>query len=213
MLTLLVIAMFGQTGVCKAGTSCQVNKLTVTSGFIDLRNTANASGIRFGQPGTSALMYDSAAGWEFDALSGAAVLTCNHGTQQCTAVTALNSPVINSTAVFRLNGNTYISTTAPTLGAGWGTSPTIVGSNGTAVFQINVGTGGTATNGTITLPAATTGWFCTCEDVTTINTTVARCRQTGLGTTTSVNIGNYTSADIAGAWASSDKILVSCMAY
>jgi hypothetical protein len=111
------------------------------------------------------------------------------------------------------NGTLLVSHTAPTISSGFGTSPSIVASNGTASFQINVGTGGVATTGVIGLPTATTGWVCTCEDVTTQNTTVARTRQTGLGTTTTCPIGDFTSADVAGAWAASDKLVCQAFAY
>jgi hypothetical protein len=49
--------------------------------------------------------------------------------------------------------------------------------------------------------------------VTTQNTTVARTRQTGLGTTTTCPIGDFTSADVAGAWAASDKLVCQAFAY
>lgn len=109
--------------------------------------------------------------------------------------------------------NRAVSTTAPTISSGFGTSPSIVSSNGSLSFQINVGTGGVATTGVIGLPTATNGWVCTCEDVTTQSTTVARTRQTGLGTTNTCPIGDFTSADVAGAWVASDKLTCIAVAY
>lgn len=109
--------------------------------------------------------------------------------------------------------NMFTQNTAPTISSGFGSSPSIVSSNGSLSFQINVGTGGVATTGVIGLPTAANGWVCTCEDVTTQNTTVARTRQTGLGTTTTCPIGDFTSADVAGAWVASDKLTCIAVAY
>lgn len=108
--------------------------------------------------------------------------------------------------------NTVISTTAPTIGSGFGTSPTIVASNGTAAFQVNVGTGGTASSGVITMPAAVNGWSCSAADVTTQSSSVFLTKQTA-STTTSVTITNYNTAGAATAWVASDKINMMCMAF
>jgi hypothetical protein len=56
------------------------------------------------------------------------------------------------------------SSTPPTVSSGFGTSPSIVNSNGTAAFTVNVGTGGVATSGVLALPTATTGWNCFVDD-------------------------------------------------
>lgn len=95
-----------------------------------------------------------------------------------------------------------ISGTAPTIGSGFGTSPSIVANNGTAAFTVNVGTGGVATSGVLTLPAATTGWNCFVIDRT--NNTVTRETAT---TTTSATL------TAASAWAASDILQVSCFGY
>lgn len=108
--------------------------------------------------------------------------------------------------------NVMISQTAPTIGSGFGTSPSIVASNGTAAFQVNVGTGGTASSGTITMPTAANGWSCSANDVTTVSTSVFLTRQTA-STATSVTITNYNTAGAATAWVASDKINMQCMAF
>jgi hypothetical protein len=57
-----------------------------------------------------------------------------------------------------------ISSTAPTISSGFGTSPSIVSANSTASFRVNVGTGGVATSGVVGLPtAAGNGWSCTVQ--------------------------------------------------
>lgn len=113
---------------------------------------------------------------------------------------------------YQLGGKLAWSTTAPTISSGFGTSPSIVASNGTAAFTVNVGTGGTATSGVIGLPTASTGWACYANDVTTTSTTVFLTKQTAT-TTTSATFGNFTTAGVAGAWAASDVLQVRCTAY
>jgi hypothetical protein len=105
-----------------------------------------------------------------------------------------------------------MAATAPTISSGFGTGASVVSNNGPASFTINVGTGGTATNGVIGLPSATTGWNCTCEDITTTSATVNRCKQTGVGTSTTVPIGNFNTTPAAAAWVASDILTVSCLA-
>lgn len=103
-----------------------------------------------------------------------------------------------------------VSATAPTIGSGFGTSPAIVASNGTAAFQVNVGTGGAANTGTITMPAAANGWSCSAVDVTTPATNFTR--QTG-STTTSVSVSNYNAAGALAAWTASDRLNLMCAAF
>lgn len=97
--------------------------------------------------------------------------------------------------------NLLLSRTAPTI-SGFGTSPSIVFSNGTAELEINVGTGGTATTGTLTLPAAANGWDCRAQDM---NTNIVT-RETAFSTTS-------VSLTAASAWTASDKLLVHCGAF
>jgi hypothetical protein len=95
-----------------------------------------------------------------------------------------------------------ISPTAPTISSGFGTAPSIVTANGTGAFTLNVGTGSVATSGVVGLPAARTGWFCNVIDQTT--NTVTRTTAT---TTTTATL------TAAAAWAASDVLQVSCLAY
>jgi hypothetical protein len=118
--------------------------------------------------------------------------------------------------VFSTSFNTsklLISATAPTISSGFGTGPSIPSNNGTAAFNINVGTGGAATTGVIGLPAATTGWIVFCSDITTQNATVDKTQQIGAGSTTTVTVGNFTDLGVAGAWAASDILACTAHAY
>lgn len=106
--------------------------------------------------------------------------------------------------------NLIDSTTAPTV-SGFCTSPSVPANNGTWAFTINVGTACAASTGTITLPAATTGWICDLHDVTTPTTNIVE--MTG-GTTTTVTVQNYVrTTGIAGNFTTSDVLRVKCSAY
>lgn len=95
-----------------------------------------------------------------------------------------------------------LSATAPTISSGFGTSPSIVNSNGTAAFEINVGTGGSATSGVIGLPTAAVGWSC---QVTDTNTNIVT-RETAFTATT-------VTVTAASAWTASDNLLFNCGAF
>jgi hypothetical protein len=110
-----------------------------------------------------------------------------------------------------LNASAYVSatssallmsSTAPTISSGFGTSPSIASNNGTASFRVNVGTGGAATSGVVGLATASNGWNCQVIDMT--NNTVTR--ETA-STTTSVTV------TAAAAWAASDILIFNCFGY
>jgi hypothetical protein len=121
--------------------------------------------------------------------------------------------ILQARATFKIGGSggkLVDSATAPTL-SGFGTSPSVIANNGTVAFSINVGTGGSASTGTITLPAATTGWVCVAQDITNPDSFITS--QTG-GTTTTATLKNYSrTTGAAIAWTASDILLVSCRAY
>lgn len=65
----------------------------------------------------------------------------------------------------RIGGVLAISGTAPTITSA-GTSPSIASSNGSFTFQVNVGTGGTATTIVLAMPTAPNGWNAYAENIT-----------------------------------------------
>lgn len=110
------------------------------------------------------------------------------------------------------NGVLLSSATAPTIASGFGTTPSVVSGNGTATFTINVGTGGTASSGVVTMPAATTGWNCTVTP--TAAPQAGAVMYSAPTSTTSITITNYTlSTGAALAWPASTVIAVSCVGY
>lgn len=112
----------------------------------------------------------------------------------------------------KLPNGVLISTTAPTIGSGFGISPSVPNNNGTAVFTVNVGTGGTATSGVVTMPAATTGWACTASP--TSSPQAGAQTDSAPTSTTSITLTNYTLATgVALAWPASTVLEVICSGY
>lgn len=184
----------------------------------------SAAAIRIFGGGTNA---NSTTAYQFGGTSNVnqVISGCESGTNAATFGASANKNTVICTNVGNMHAATDSGTNnqvwqpggiwqsvQPAIASGFGSSPSVVGPNGPGSFTINVGTGGSATNGSITLPKSATGWNCTCEDITTFSTTVFRCRQTAAGSSTSVNIGNFTSAGAAGAWVASDIVNVSCAA-
>jgi len=121
----------------------------------------------------------------------------------------ISGVTVNATAL-SLNNNLVATTaTLPTIGSGFGTSPTISAVS-TFVFKIVVGTGGAA-NGSITLPTAPNGWLAFAADVTSGSTLFLQL--TG-STATSVTFTSYSVTTGAAAnMAAGDVILVNAIAY
>ena len=125
------------------------------------------------------------------------------------AAAQTTGPVTATTAYF-MGVKLLNSATAPTIASGFGTSPSIVNSNGTASFSVNVGTGGTASSGVITMPAASTNW--NCSVVNPLSGAGAFTQQSA-HSSTSVTLTNYTIAtDVALAWTASYVIELNCSA-
>jgi hypothetical protein len=105
----------------------------------------------------------------------------------------------------------WSSTTAPTISAGFCSSPSVSNNNGTASFEITVGSACGAGTGTITLPSAAHKWTCSFVDVTTPNTHVIR--QTG-GSATTVTVQDYSGTTGATQnMVASDVIQAQCAGY
>jgi hypothetical protein len=115
-----------------------------------------------------------------------------------------------SYSFYNVNGVRVLSATAPTIASGFGTSPSITASAGTAAFKVTVGTGGAA-SGVLTFPAATTGWAVNCTDVTNRVTIVAVAVSTS---TTSVTVEAYSrTTGLASTFVAGDVLEFSALGY
>jgi hypothetical protein len=108
--------------------------------------------------------------------------------------------------------NLVSSGTAPTIASGFGTSPSITASNGTAAFEIHIGTGGTVSSGALTMPTATNGWVCDAQDISTVSASVFQTKQIAT-TATSVTFQNYSTAAVPTAWTAGDNLVIKCSAF
>jgi len=122
--------------------------------------------------------------------------------------TALRISTIN------LGPNLSFSNAAPTISAGFGTTPSVTAGT-TAAFRLDVGTGGAASSGTIGLPTAMTGWNCEVENLTgtLANRADQRTLQISSTTTTAVVENQTISTGAVLVWTASDILAVSCTAF
>jgi hypothetical protein len=105
-------------------------------------------------------------------------------------------------AAFKLSGKLTASSTAATISGGFGSGASITASTGTTAWTINVGTGGTASSGTFTMPAAVNEWFCDCRDEAAA-VGLTQTRPSG-GNGNSCSVANVnTATGVAAAWAAS----------
>src|SRR5208283_1912555 len=108
--------------------------------------------------------------------------------------------------------NTFVFNSSPTISSGFGTSPSVPNANGTATFRINVGGGGTATNGVIAMPTANAGWNCSVGNLTAHS--AHRADDTVQTASAAVTVENQTkSTGAAIAWTAADLIYLNCVAF
>lgn len=149
------------------------------------------AGFTFGSAGTE--FFGMAAGASASVVGGAGSLQI--GSSQGTGET------------LAIGGRTVMRNTAPTITAGAGAS--IVASNGTAAFRVDLG--GAAGTGTITLPAATTGWVLYMQCITNPDNTIIS--QTGTTTTTATFKSYSRTTGAAANWAANENATCIAIAY
>jgi hypothetical protein len=107
--------------------------------------------------------------------------------------------------------NKLLWNTAPTISAGFGTGAAVSQNNGPGAFRVNVGTS-PGNNGTVGLPSTLGGWTCTCQDITTVDTSRFYCKQTSSAASSAV-LTNFNTAGTATAWVANDNLEVSCLSH
>lgn len=119
-----------------------------------------------------------------------------------------------SATSYSLNGIMLKSATAPTILSGFGPSPSVASSNGTATFRLNVGTGGTAKSGVIGMPTAANGWNCHFDVFDPSSTNLRSQTVVTASSTYSVTVTNeLISSGAATAWPARTVLIGSCSAY
>lgn len=105
--------------------------------------------------------------------------------------------------------NLLLSSTAPTIASGCGGgAPTISAANGTGAFRVTIGTAVGSTC-VINMPAATAGWNCYANDLTTHTTANSFVMQTA-SATNQITLTGFSDIMGVATWVASDVIAVSC---
>lgn len=173
-----------------------------------LAATAAAGNSAFSVPVQAYISLDPTGNDSFIRAPAAGVigLTTNIVQPESDNATALGGPsnrwsLINVMQYRLGSAATFAFATAPTISSGFGGTPSIVASNGSVAFEVNVGTGASASSGVIGLPTATTGWVCHCQN---LNPTAGALTEMTATTTASCTLSNLTlSTGIATAWSAS----------
>ena len=144
------VSNFAHASGMTANANYNPANVTITGGTINIANSTTGSGI---------IGTNSSTGYGVS------------GTNSGTGVGVFGSSVggyggqfdrLNTIHHYDLNGIILFSATAPTISSGFGTGPSITATNGTAAFNLTIGTGGTDSSGIINFPTgAFNGWNCT----------------------------------------------------
>jgi hypothetical protein len=209
-------------GTSSGGEADYFDSTTVTNGTCTYSLTTTS-----GQTaGTPALVGNAMRSWlslENNAASCLGCGTSNGGTgwygfnlspSEYTTANAAGGPgvfVHNITVLGTCVGCSPAGSSPPTIASGFGSGASIVNSNGTAAFTINVGTSNTGT-GVLTMPSAPHGWACMVTDGTTTSGNVFITRSVPTSST-SVTLQNYTNLVATHAWVDSDVLEVTCGSY
>lgn len=201
----------GGTFTLTGGAGGAVSGTTSVTGGIgsSVTLTAGAGGAATGGSGTR----NGGAGGNVTITTGAGGTGATaNGASGSIALQVAGTTILGlSSASINIGTTLLISTTAPTISSGFGTSPSVPNSNSTAVFTVNVGTGGTATAGVVAMPTAVNGWACKVTDITTTDSFVT---EQNAMTTTTVSVKNYSrTTGLAIAWTASDILQFQCKAY
>lgn len=192
--------------------------LRLTSNMFMDTGTIGAAGAMTLNPATTFAVHGS----NFDVTTAGVVtatgaITNNSGANDITAGHSfITASTTGGVAVTGVGGvyqmtNKMFQNVVPTISSGFGASPSVVTSNGTASFTINVGTGGAATSGVIALNStAVNGWVCNCQDITTTPGTFRTVMTATSTTTCTVSNYNTTTAALA-AWTASDILHCTAM--
>ena len=112
-------------------------------------------------------------------------------------------------SAYKLNGKPLVTGIAPTIASGFGTGPSLVWTNGSTVFNLQMGSGGVDSSGIITMgSAAPNAWACFLLNINNPGTTTS---YVSASTTTTITISNITTATgVAVAWGAYTQVRAIC---
>lgn len=171
--------------------------------------------------GTAASANTGTSGATVGLLNGSNTVSGNNtysGTS--TFSNTVNYSALTASATLCTDGSKNVTTTGcpgstgfhtPSFTAGqFGTGATLAGTDA-RFFSITVGTGLVATTSTLNFsPSAANAIYCKVDDVTHNSTEIFITNQIGVGTTSSVVIGNVTNLAVATPWLAGDVLNISC---
>lgn len=193
------------------GNSALVNNLTGND------NTAVGAGSLFFTTGASNTAVGSNSGARVTG-TGNLLLGFNAGAFTTTGsnnilVGSVDAPAGATSNWLNIGGAILVSMARPTVASGFGTGASVSLGSSSAAFQVNVGTGGVASSGVITVSptAAPVTWACSAVDDTAPATSNTIATPTS---TTTITLTNYSrTTGIATPWGASDNLTVTCFGY
>jgi hypothetical protein len=206
----------------KQQTITAANTLTIAAGGTDTLNGvtngtvvlyAAGSGVRISNDGAG--NYTVADLLSLPNLPSADIYVGNASGLPAAVAMSGDATISNTGAVTnnKVTGLTITSATAPTIASGGCTSPAVTNVNGTAAFEITIGTSCTGVSTIVlTFPAAVHGWSCKATDLTSNSTNAVD--QSSSVSTTSVTLTSYSrTAGTALAWTASDVVVGQCTPF
>ena len=132
--------------------------------------------------------------------------------QYATNATNQSGGTVNAVGGISQNGILLVNNTTPTIASGFGTGSYIGGANGTASFFVEVGGGGTASTGIVSMPPGGSYWNCSVipeNPSTWPANTITTSHHT---TSTTITLSNYlVSTGAPTPWASLAVLTLNCI--
>lgn len=119
--------------------------------------------------------------------------------------------VVNGTYSF---SNMFATVSNPGISSGFGTGASVGNANGSLTFRVNVGTGGVASSGVISMPLAVNGWNAVVQVLAPNSSQLLQTTAITGTTNNTISLSNYTTATGAlVAWPSGTILMVNAVAY
>jgi hypothetical protein len=136
------------------------------------------------------------------------IITSNYSVN----TTGASSVLFSGSGFTNFSNNQFDKTPQVVIASGFGTGPTMFTGNEPTIFQLRVGTGGTASSGVVTLPFTPAHQYvCTASDPDGSASFIEAAVPTSL---TNITITNYSrTTGLPVPWGSNDRVAVNCGAY